>query len=68
MSTGLFTRHLAQLGSPGRVALVNNAMFHKEYSEVFTENRDWCNIAVNWQPDSTYIYIRLMPFFENMLH
>lgn len=54
------------------VALVNSAMFHKEYGEVFTGNRDWRNIAVNraptyhWQPDSTYI--RLTPFFEDMLH
>lgn len=54
------------------VALVNSEMFHKEYGEVFTGSHDWRSIAVNrdptyhWQPDSTYI--RLTPFFEDMLH
>ncbi|WP_413738778.1 aconitate hydratase AcnA [Sodalis sp. RH21] len=54
------------------VALVNSAMFHKEYSEVFNGNQEWQNIEVNrtptydWQDDSTYI--RLTPFFEQMQH
>lgn len=54
------------------VALVNSEMFHKEYGEVFTGSHEWRSIAVNrdatyqWQPDSTYI--RLTPFFEDMLH
>ncbi len=54
------------------VALVNSAMFHKEYSEVFNGNQEWQNIEVNrtptydWQDDSTYI--RLTPFFEEMQH
>ncbi|HEY0210220.1 aconitate hydratase AcnA [Acerihabitans sp.] len=54
------------------VALVNSAMFHKEYSAVFNGNAQWQNIEVNrtptydWQPDSTYI--RLTPFFDEMQH
>ena len=52
------------------VALVNREMFHKEYSAVFTGNKDWQAIEVNrtptynWQDDSTYI--RLTPFFNGM--
>jgi aconitate hydratase len=54
------------------VGLVDSAMFHKEYSTVFTGNHDWQAIEVNrtptyhWQDDSTYI--RLTPFFEEMEH
>ncbi|TCV99898.1 aconitate hydratase AcnA [Biostraticola tofi] len=54
------------------VGLVNSEMFHKEYSAVFEGNQDWQQIEVNrtptynWQDDSTYI--RLTPFFDDMLH
>ncbi|UVK77454.1 MAG: aconitate hydratase 1 [Sodalis sp. Fse] len=53
------------------VELVNSSMFHKEYREVFIGNQDWRNIEINctptynWQSDSTYI--RLTPFFEDMM-
>ncbi|TKI08116.1 aconitate hydratase AcnA [Martelella alba] len=52
------------------VALVDRAMFHKEYSAIFTGNDDWQTINVastptyRWQKDSTYI--RLPPFFQQM--
>ncbi|KMV35635.1 MULTISPECIES: aconitate hydratase AcnA [Franconibacter] len=50
---------------------VSTEMFRKEYAEVFEGTDDWKAINVqasdtyDWQSDSTYI--RLSPFFEEML-
>ncbi|WP_278374362.1 aconitate hydratase AcnA, partial [Idiomarina abyssalis] len=52
------------------VKMVDNAMFGKEYGEVFEGDEEWQSISVaegntyNWQDDSTYV--KNPPFFEGI--
>jgi aconitate hydratase len=52
------------------VTVVSNKMFHEQYADVFTGDKEWQSMKIadsetyTWRNDSTYI--QLPPFFTNM--